>query len=227
MPGRRLAPLLAVFALSVGLPAVASGASVQVDRACYFDDGTSPKAQLAGTGFAALAPLAVTLDGQAFGNATADAAGSVGGGFDVPVLTGTTAERQHSITLAGGGASASASFSSTKVSADFSPSSGDPKKLKVHFRVFGMNLLHANSTVYVHYVAPGGRLRATFSIGKAQGPCGHILRTAKRRMFPFAAKYGLWTLQFDTSKAYHKGTGNLAYPWAQVGVRVRKIIVSL
>ena len=46
----------------------------------------------------------------------------------------------------------------------------------------------------------------TCLLGQATGQCGRIARTAKRRLFPFAApKLGKWQLQVDTTSAVTKG----------------------
>ena len=82
--------------------------------------------------------------------------------------------------------------------ADFSPSQGDPQKLRVRFTVakFGRN-----RPIYLHYVGPNHHLKRTVRLGTARGRCGY-LRTHRRRLFPFAAKPGTWRLRFDTRRNY-------------------------
>ena len=62
-------------------------------------------------------------------------------------------------------------------------------------------------TVYVHYVDPRGKLRRTISLGAGTTPCGTIVQTTLRRLFPFNPRRGRWTLQFDTSRTYRRATG--------------------
>ena len=85
---------------------------------------------------------------------------------------------------------------------------------------FGIGWGHQPQETGLGFVADVG-----VSIGKAKGPCGHITGTKKRRIFPFKAKHGKWTLQYDTSKKYHRGTSKTKYPWATVTVRVRSISI--
>jgi hypothetical protein len=75
----------------------------------------------------------------------------------------------------------------------------------VRFSVDGFGLLDAQPDVYVHYVGPGGKVRQTVDLGMARGVCGHLAPTSPRRLFPFRARAGTWTLQFDTRKRYKKG----------------------
>jgi hypothetical protein len=116
---------------------------------------------------------------------------------------------------------ASTTFTVTRFKASFSPSKGDPAKLQVRFAVSGFGLGSPDPDVYVHYVAPGGKLKQTVRLGRAQGQCGSIVRTAKRRLFPFAnPKHGKWALQFDTSKAYKRGVKGSPFLFYTVGVNV-------
>src|SRR4051812_41403055 len=82
--------------------------------------------------------------------------------------------------------------------ADFSPSAGDPQKLRVRFTVakFGRN-----RPVYLHYVGPNHHLKRTIRLGTARGRCGY-LRTDRRKLFPFTARPGTWRLRFDTRRHY-------------------------
>src|SRR4051812_47185860 len=82
--------------------------------------------------------------------------------------------------------------------ADFTPSRGDPQRLRVRFTVakFGRN-----RPVYLHYVGPNHHLKRTIRLGTARGRCGY-LRTDRRKLFPFTARPGTWRLRFDTRRHY-------------------------
>ena len=75
----------------------------------------------------------------------------------------------------------------------------------MRFKVFGFGLVTANPIVYLHYVRPNGKLKRTIRLGRAQGVCGQIKRTARKKLFPFSAERGKWKLQFDTRRRYRKG----------------------
>lgn len=215
----------AVVALTGSAAASASAASVVTSRACYLNDGSSTTATIAASGFTPGGALSVFVDGAQVASATADASGAVGPGqVKVPALGNTTGEASHTVTVNDGTNSASASFSTTRVRGDFSPSSGNPRTLKVSFSAFGFNLI-APSTVYVHYITPKGKLKKTISLGKAKGACGHITSTKKRKLFNFTAERGKWILQYDTSRKYKKGNSKTRYPWATVSVKVRRIFL--
>jgi hypothetical protein len=218
---RLLAALPATLLLA---PAAAHGAAVQTDRGCYLQTpGTT--VTVSGNGYTAGSPYTVTLDGTALtgGGGTMDAGGAMQGAFAPPTLAATEKERTFSVAVQQPDAlGASTNFTVTRFSAGFSPSKGDPAKLKVRFAVSGFGLGAANPDVYLHYVAPDGKLRQTVRLGRAQGPCGSIERTAKRRLFPFQKPtHGKWQLQFDTSRSYTHGvSGASPFLFFTVGVSV-------
>jgi hypothetical protein len=137
---------------------------------------------------------------------TTDANGTMQGAFSPPMLTGDELERTFKVAVSSDTLTAQTQFTVTRLKANFSPSEGDPTKLRVRFSVAGFGLASPNPDVYVHYVTPGGRLKKTVRLGKATGQCGRIERTAKRRLFPFTRpSLGKWQLQFDTNKAFTLG----------------------
>jgi hypothetical protein len=195
------------------MPAAAGAATLTVDRPCYADASQrKDTVTYSGTGFTAAAPFKVTLDGKplAGGTGTVDAAGDVAGSFIAPALkTLSTTSREHAFTLgvSDGTNSAQAPFSVARLFADFLPSQGNPKTLKVRFRLFGFALQGTpKPTIYVHYVRPDGKVQKTYSLGYGRGVCGSRPRTAERRLFSFKPAHGAWTLQFDTAKKFTRGT---------------------
>lgn len=215
---RRLLPALPLTLLL--LPAAAHGAAVQTDRTCYLQTGKT-NVTISGNGFTPGRPYSVSLDGTALqgGLGAMDAAGAMQGAFPPPALAEDELERQFTVEVASDALVASSVFTVTVLKADFSPSAGDPKKLKVRFSVAGFGLATHNPDVYVHYISPSGKLRETVRLGKATGQCGRIVRTAKRRLFPFASpKLGKWQLQFDTSKSFTEGVRGSDFLFYSVGV---------
>jgi hypothetical protein len=213
--------LIAVLPLSLLLvPAVAHGAAVQTDRTCYLQTDKT-NVTVSGNGYAAAQPYTVSLDGTALtgGVGTMDAGGAMQGAFAPPMLATDELERRFDVAVASGGISASSTFTVTRLQANFTPSEGDPTKLKVRFSVAGFGLSTHNPDVYVHYVSPAGKVKDTVRLGQATGQCGRIEKTAKRKLFPFARPaLGKWQLQFDTTKSYAKGNRLSKFLFYSVGV---------
>jgi hypothetical protein len=214
--------LVAVLPLSVLLvPAAAHGAVVQTDRTCYLQTDKT-NVTVSGNGFTPGQPYSVSLDGTALagGVGAIDAGGAMRGAFAPPMLGDDELERTFSVGVADTAAvAASSTFTVTRLKANFTPSSGDPKKLKVRFSVAGFALATADPDVYVHYIDPRGKLKQTVRLGKATGQCGRIVKTAKRRLFPFASpRLGKWQLQFDTNRSFAKGVTGSTFLFYSVGV---------
>jgi hypothetical protein len=228
MTPRATAPLAALAALAL-TPAAASAATAAVDRACYLQ---SPKARvtLTGSAFTPGRPFRVEIAGQPVEGAagTVDEAGVARATFIPPAVPSGGTERTFTATVVQDDLSAGASFSVTRFLVDFRPSTGTPATLHVRFSAFGFGLLQAHPltpaprSVYVHYVDPAGKIRRTTKLGRTAGPCGHILQTAKQRLFPFTPRVGEWTLQFDTAQAYRRGTPQSPFLYYTRGIRIRK-----
>jgi hypothetical protein len=217
--------LLAALPLSLLLvpAAAADAATVQTDRACYLQTAKTT-VTVSGNGYTPGQPYTVSLDGTPLtgGAGTMDAGGAMQGAFTPPALAVGEQQRTFTVGVQSDVLAASTTFTVTRFGASFSPSKGDPARLRVRFSVSGFGLGTANPDVYVHYVAPGGKLKQTVRLGRAQGPCGSIQRTALRRLFPFARpKHGKWQLQFDTSKSYTHGVTGSTFLFFTVGVSVR------
>jgi hypothetical protein len=215
---RRLVALLPLLLLLV--PAAAHGAAVQTDRTCYLQTDRT-NVTVSGNGFAPGRPYSVSLDGTALtgGLGTMDAGGAMQGAFAPPALTADELERTFTVAVTSDALSAQSQFTVTRLKANFTPSEGDPTKLRVRFSVAGFGLAMHDPDVYVHYVTPRGRLKETIRLGRATGQCGRIARTAKRRLFPFRAPaLGKWRLQFDTSRSFTKGVEGSTFLFYSVGV---------
>jgi hypothetical protein len=214
--------LVAVLPLSLvaAVPATAHATAVQTDRACYLQTDRT-NVTVSGNGFAAGQPYSVLLDGTPLTSQvnTIDANGTMQGAFAPPMLAGDELQRTFKVAVSSDTLTAETQFTVTRLKANFSPSEGDPTKLRVRFSVAGFGLAAPNPDVYVHYVTPGGRLKKTVRLGKASGQCGRIERTAKRRLFPFShPSLGKWQLQFDTSKSFTKGANGAKFLFYSVGV---------
>jgi hypothetical protein len=221
------APTAGLVALALA-PAAAHAAQVKVDRACYLENRKA-RVTVTGAGFDPGQPYQLTLDGRPLtgGAGTVDDSGAVSGTFVPPdVVTGHN-EQPHTLGVSEGANAASTTFTVTKFFADFSPGRGNPVTLRVRFSAFGFGLVQADpltpvaKTVYLHYVRPTGKLGRTVALGRTRGPCGHIARTSRRRLFGFAPEAGTWNLQFDTNAAYHHGSTASSFAYYAVGVRIK------
>jgi hypothetical protein len=214
--------LAAALALAAAAPAAASAAQVQTDRGCY-QDNTGTVA-VSGNGFEPGQPYSVSLDGKTLntGGDTTDAAGGINGSFEVPQLGGD-AVHSYTLTVTQGANTATTTFSVTPFLADFTPGSGNPKTLRVRFKIFGFGLVDANPAVYLHYVRPNGKVKRTIRLGKAAGTCGQITHTSKHKLFPFHAGRGTWRLQFDTHKRYRKGKAGVDFLYYTISVTIKKV----
>lgn len=229
LPSLTVAPV-AVAALAAAPVPAAPAAEVHTDRACYADPGQrQDTVAFSGSGLTAGAPYQMTLDGSPLtgGAGNADADGALTGSFAAPSLLATAPRhaRQHTYVLgvrdASGSVPLTTTFTVSQLYATFAPSSGDPRSLKVRFKLYGFGLAGTGAPrIYLHYVAPDGRVAHTVRLGTAKGACG-ALKTARRRLFPFAARRGAWKLQFDTSRRYVRGTSRSPFLFYTVGVTIR------
>ncbi len=177
----------------------AAAATISTDRGCYL---VGQSVRLTGQGFAPYMGYVVTIDGVYLGQRSTDGSGA----FAVPVYPGglPAGAAQHVEQLAVSDGTTTASFVFTltrRAGARVLASGGTARKLTAAFQIWGFSLSGAPLPVYVHYVSPAGRVRATVALGNTSGQCGY-LATRRRRLFPFSASKGRWTLQIDTSRAY-------------------------
>lgn len=213
-------PLVAfVAALAGAAPASATAPTLATTTGCY-QEGAD--VVMTGTGFFPGSFVAVSQDGQYLGLGLTNPQGVFRNKLVAPTATGTR-ERVHELVAtdaASAAITATVGFRTTDVFATFSPGAGNLGTLRVRFRVGGFGLFKNHAKVYVHYVRPNGKARMTVYLGKARGTCGHIHRTRRRLLFPFAAEHGVWKLQFDTRAHYGKGSGKSKFAWVRRTVRV-------
>ncbi|MCU0314383.1 MAG: hypothetical protein MUC84_10030 [Solirubrobacteraceae bacterium] len=220
----RTALAIAALGAALALPASALGATAATDRACYVaasdDAPATDQVIVSGTGFTPGGNVNVLLDGKIIDVKPAAADGTISGRYPVPKPPqgGPTAhDRAYQLLLQQDGVLAQTSFRAVDVFGDVTLGSGDPRRMRVRFSAFGFAARQpagaAMPALYVHYVDPRGKLRRTVPLGRAQGPCGTIRRTALKRLFPFAPRNGDWTFQFDAQKKYKRGTASSSFPF--------------
>lgn len=220
---RLLRTALACGLLLVAAPA-ARAATVRTDARCYLQGAPL---RINASGLTANAPLTVSLDGQALryrdgSTPSANAAGGFASSFAVPALAPGATQLRHLLAVSDGTHDPRARFTVTRpAGAAFAPSSGDPRTLRARFSVWGFALASGGRTthmrVWLHWIAPNGKVRASAALGSTGGDCG-ALTTAPRRVFPFAAQTGRWVLVLDTHRRYR---GQASGPRAKIPLHVR------
>lgn len=217
--------LLAVAALACTLlaPSAAGGATVSAGGGCH-RAAAGDEVVVRGAGFDPLADVEVRVAGSLVATGEADESGGVRVSFPVPAppLSGPLrGERAYELSLTQGGNRASTTLRVALPIADFRPRSGSPRSVRVRFTAIGFGAGEETMpTVYVHYVDPAGRLKQTVSLGRGSAPCGTIKSSTLRRLFPFAPRRGVWTLQLDTRRSYRRATEDSSFAFAKIPVRV-------
>jgi hypothetical protein len=182
----------------------ATGVDLTTARDCYL---VGQAVDLRGTGFSPFRTYVVTIDGVYLGGRTTDAQGA----FSIPIhpggLPSGIAQHVDRLNVTDGNSSAQTTFTLTRsAGARVLTSGGNPATLQGQFLVWGFSTSGIVRPVYVHYIAPSGRVRKTVSLGQTGGQCGY-LKTGRRRVFPVSLSSGTWTLQIDTQSSYRRHPG--------------------
>lgn len=195
--------LIAALALVAGgaaAPAAYARARITLDPGCYL---SSEQGELNGSGFKPNATWTARLNGtRRLGSGRTDGRGRLRARFTAPVYRGTRGTKEYGLSVTDGANVARVRFRMTPLDASFSPTVGDPRTLRVRWRVLGLG---PRRGVYVHYVRPNGRLEETLRIGTTDPVCGS-LKTGRIALFPFDYGLGRWTFQVDTSIRYRPDT---------------------
>ena len=136
---------LAASAATLLLAPAAQAATVTTDRPCYRGGET---VRVNGTGFTPGATYTASVNGQQLpnGSGTVRPDGGLSGGFTTGAVQGA-AERSFTFGATDGVNSALATYTVTPFGVVFSPSSGNPRTLRVRFRGFGFG---KGKRVYLH-----------------------------------------------------------------------------
>jgi len=205
---------VAAFAIVLAAPAAVADTKPRIvlDPGCYLSSGSG---LLTGKGFRANGRWTAKLAGtKQIGTGRIDARGQIRARFTAPQYHGTHGTRELTLSVTDGPHVASTTFQMTPLDASFSPRTGNPKTLRVRWRVLGLGARHG---VYVHYVQPDGKLKRTLRIGTTRGACGS-LKTGPIALFPFRYSYGTWTFQVDTDHEYRATT----IPRLLIGFEIRR-----
>jgi hypothetical protein len=192
----RFRTALPLVALALLVPTAAQAATVAVDRSCY---RPGQQGTITGAGYTPGALVNFTLDGSAFGDTTADAAGNlVPATFTAGNVPGKQQQKSLTATDSANAANtATTTFTGTNLDVVVKPRQGNPgRKKKIAARGFdqGRNL-------WAHVRGPRKR---NIKIGKVKGACGKLKK--KKRIFKAGYPVGVYTVQFDQRKKYNAAT---------------------
>jgi len=217
---RRAAVLVLTLAAALVWAPPAVAATLKTDTRCYQASQTQDVV-VSGTGYSPMAAVSISRDGEAFGTAMTDAGGAFQVKFPADELGRKDREKVFALSATDKALHTAATrYRTSKVFADFSPHSGDPRKLMVRFTLNGFGLVRPQASVYLHYVAPDGTSRRDVRLGSARGTCGKIRESRLRHLFPFTAERGRWILQFDTNRKYTRATTKSPYIWVRKPVEI-------
>lgn len=196
MPRR---PILAITGVLVlALPASASAASAELDRACYVA-GQPGTVTLAG--FTPGASIAVSSPELGTTDVTADAAG--GSVVDVVPPDGAELDRptsrEFTVTATETATGVVATTRSRFAPRAFSTDTGTKAAKSPRRWVFSG--WTPGRPIYAHFRL-GGRTRGTHRFGLATGPCGIFQGRAPGIAIPGTVAPGVWTIQVDQARAY-------------------------
>jgi len=206
------------FLTASALPAAAAvavssapAATVKTDRRCYT---VGQPIKLSGDAFTPGAPVAFTLDGEAYGSTTASQSGAVRARGRAPSIERRFRRATLTATDQGNsGNTATTRFMITRLDVQVTPRAGGRPDRMVTFRARGFR---PRSILYVHYINPRGNHVRSVRLGRLTGPCG--VRAARTRLIPYDdARVGRWRLRFDTRRSYSGATR----PQVRLTVRVR------
>lgn len=186
-------------------PAPTSAPALRTAAACYLPHQA---VNITGERFTPGMRYEVTLDRVPLGSGSVGADGKLSGTLPSGTLPAAGLKRRHVIAVHDGKVDAHAGFDVSAFGANFTPSTGDPKTLRVRFSANGIGVAtHVPARVWLHYLDPRGHLRKTLSLGLTSGPCGSLVRSPRLALFPFHnIRAGRWKLQFDLRRSYSSAT---------------------
>lgn len=190
------AATLALAGAAIAAPAI----TVSPKKPCYRSaavegDSAGEKVLLSGSGFSANATVSLTRDGAVVGDVTTDATGAFageltfGGGSGQATRTYTATDGVNAFLTA------QLSLLVSEVDVTLTPERGTPgQKLRVRARGFT-----TGKTLYAH-ITRNNRLLVNRKIGRLKGACRTI--KARKVLFKRGARFGVYRVQFDTSRRY-------------------------
>jgi hypothetical protein len=178
------------------------GTLVPQTQCIRFVDASLKTFPLQGAGFAPNALVSVASDGAPLDSIQADAAGSFSGAISAPLM-GTNSNRENvSITADDGQGHPAGPLALPEVRLTVDWPDRVRGNKRVLFRAYGFP--EAGKNVYLH-VRKRGRSKGTFSLGKADAPCG--LTKRRMRYLPISRPAtGVYDYYFDQNKKFSRST---------------------
>jgi hypothetical protein len=199
---RLAAPAAALVALAAPAAAHAQTAALAMpgSQCIRYVDATVSSFPLQGSGFAPNASVSILADGAVFTSVLADANGSFQQAIAPPPLAGL--RKNVAITADDGQGHVAGPLQLPEVKLTVEWPSHVRGNKRVLFRAYGF--LEAGKNVYLH-IRRGGKTRGTFSLGKADAPCG---LTKRRLHFVPLSHYssGSYDYYFDQVKKFDRNT---------------------
>jgi hypothetical protein len=192
----RVTRSLAVAAglLVLAAPASASAASLTVSpqKRCYSSGET---VNLLGAGFSPLGSATVTRDASALGVLQSNGTGAFAGRLTVGQGSGRKTKTYTATDDIDSTLTASVQILVSAVRVTLSPPNGAPgRRMSISAQGFT-----TGRTLWAHVVR--GKSKRNVKIGGLKGACGGL--KTRKRLLPPSARVGVYTIQFDTFKAYN------------------------
>lgn len=240
-PRRRRASLIGALALGCGVAALCSATASAADPPLLFAEGDcyvpGVPLHLEGLGYTPGGDVVIAFNAvgsRAGGNLVskpfaADAQGNWFATFRTPDLAVPNEIRERLVLAATdqvratGNAPPEEQFATTSVELSawgievsaWAAGQGRPGKL-TKVRAYGFGPVNGESfsgSLYAHYLR-GGKLVKTVAVGALREPCGDL--QTRMRQFPFVARPGKYSVDFDAVKRYSKKAP---------GIRYRRVVV--
>lgn len=191
---------LALLAAPVAADAQTASLVMPGSQCIRFVTSSVKSFPITGAGFAPNAAVTLLADGAPFDTVMADAAGGFQAAAFAPPLAGLRQNVAVTADDSQGHTAGPLQLPEVKLTVEW-PSHVRGNK-RVLFRAYGF--VNAGKRVYLH-IRRNGHNRGTFSLGKADAPCG---LTRKRMHFVPLASYssGTYDYYFDQSKRFKRST---------------------
>jgi hypothetical protein len=192
----RLVTLTALAtAIVVATPAAAGTLTLSGSKRCYRYGDTLV---LNGSGFSPNDQVSITVDGNAAGIASSDAAGNFSGPLSVGMMKGVRKRTVIATDAVDPANVGQAQFLGSALDVTVKPRNGAAGR-KLRLKASGFT---TGKRLYAHVFRK--RYKRNLFLGKLKGPCRTL--KVRKRVLPPGTPTGVYTVQFDTKRRYSKKT---------------------
>jgi hypothetical protein len=178
------------------------GTLVPLTQCIRFVDASLKTFPMQGAGFTPNSTVYFAADGAALDSVVTDAAGGFQGAISAPLMSGNSNRKNVSITADDGLGHPAGPLALPEVRLTVDWPDRVRGNKRVLFRAYGFP--EAGKNVYLH-VRKRGRSKGTFSLGKADAPCG--LTKRRMRYLPISRPAtGVYDYYFDQNKKFSRST---------------------